>query len=118
MPMGTGRALIGTYFVETQSLAPFTLLHNALLSAVSLVLLVALAAELASEYTAAPGGAGAKLWAVWCDPPPRQFTAGRLYFIYYCNYVVKVPGRLTSTVVTLCVCVVLDLLLSVHHEPP
>jgi len=85
-----GRALMGTCVTETQSLAPFTLLHNALLSAVSLVLLVALAAELASEYAAAPGGAGAKLWAVWCDPPPRQFTAGRLYFIYYCNYVVKV----------------------------
>jgi len=81
---------MGTCVTETQSLAPFTLLHNALLSAVSLVLLVALAAELASEYAAAPGGAGAKLWAVWCDPPPRQFTAGRLYFIYYCNYVVKV----------------------------
>jgi hypothetical protein len=76
--------------MAAQVLAPFVLFHNALLSAVSLVLLVALTAELARELLASPGDAGAKLWAVWCDPPPRQFTAGRLYFIYYVNYLVKV----------------------------
>lgn len=54
---------------------------------------MALCLELYWEYASAGYGMSG-MWAVWCDPPPRLFTKGRLYAIYYANYLVKVPGSI------------------------
>ena len=70
---------------------PLVLLHNAWLSVASLVLLVALVHELSRQWHTSGGGLGG-LWRVWCDPPPRHFAKGNIFFIYYVNYLLKVSA--------------------------
>mmetsp|Transcript_13605 Transcript_13605/g.26141 ORF Transcript_13605/g.26141 Transcript_13605/m.26141 type:complete len:275 (-) Transcript_13605:86-910(-) len=81
-------------------LKPVVLVHNAFLSGLSAVLLMALCLELYWEYASAGYGMSG-MWAVWCDPPPRLFTKGRLYAIYYANYLVKFYEMLDTVIMVL-----------------
>eukprot|EP00240_Pyramimonas_obovata_P015845 CAMPEP_0118928726 /NCGR_PEP_ID=MMETSP1169-20130426/5909_1 /TAXON_ID=36882 /ORGANISM="Pyramimonas obovata, Strain CCMP722" /LENGTH=297 /DNA_ID=CAMNT_0006870771 /DNA_START=283 /DNA_END=1177 /DNA_ORIENTATION=- len=82
------KAFVAKFGTFKQALKPVVIAHNLLLSSGSGMLLLALANELHLGYRAS-GGGWHGVWNVWCDEPPRDFTTGRLYFIYYVNYMLK-----------------------------
>jgi len=78
-------ALLKLFFRNREAwrLNAIFIVHNLLLSLCSLVLLVAMIAELARHWAA-----GHSLWDQMCDTQ-QNFVFGRIYFYYYCNYMFK-----------------------------